>query len=386
MVYLRWFYRSYRRLVVVVFGIIVFGVCWITVTRQEHHFRLVESDGQGFFLHRHDHTWRKITGISPPTVGGNQSKRPEPTYSVPILEDPDLDIEIANNSTTPPTTDSRILLVLRQSESQQAKILKVFLQSQQISYDTYVVSSLRSPILTRTRSGSADTVGRYKIIIVLGFHVDRDVWNVIKRYCTAYSARLISITSSIDVFSEVERTDSSLNPHLRMSQIHMQVDKVKFLRTTKCKMLSVTKPDTQWMNLPDDWVTSFSPDTAWYSSRGCPSSTKLQGGIIQWVDLAEVVLRYSVPPTVSSALIDCGSTDGVRKAFIGLPLSFSLTKLLLLDVIHYLSDGLPILRFYKKRWLQIDVDDVFVAPSGLKMTEEDVEVHEYVCKLPLEFT
>ena len=361
-------------------GVIVFMVCWVTITRQEHHFRLVQSDGQGFFLHRHDHTWRKITVISAPTLGGNQSKVPEPTYSVPIPEDLDLDLEFAHNATSPPTTDSRILLVHRQSESQQPKILRVFLQAQQVSYDTYVVSSLSPPILTRTRGGGTDLIGRYKIIIVLGFHIDRDIWNVIKRYCIAYNARLVSITSSSDVFSEAERTDSSLNPHLRTSQIHLQVDQVKFLRTTKCNVLSVTKPDMQWMSLPEDWVTSFSPDTAWYSSRGCPSSTILKGGIIQWVDLAEVVLRNSIPQTVSSALIDCGSTDGVRKVFIGLPLSFSLTKLLLLDVIYYLSDGLPILRFYKKRWLQIDVDDVFVAPSGLKMTEKDVEVHEYMLK------
>lgn len=374
MVYVRWFYRNFRRLVIVALGTIVLLVCWIMVTRQQQDFRFIQTDGQRFVLHSHDHQWRKITVITSSRIE-DQPQPSEAAYSIPLTpEDVDFELEVATYSSSLPTTDSKILLVHSQTESQQPKLLKVFLQSQRVSYDVYIVSPLKPPVLTKSRGGSTDLTGRYKIIVVFGFSVDRTIWTAIKKYCISYNARVISITSSSDVFSQAEHSGSTLNPHLRTSLIHLQVEQVKLLRTTKCSVLSVTKPDTSWMNLPNDWVISFSPDTAWYSSQGCPMSTKLKGRIIQWVDLVEVVLRNSVSQTVSSALIDCGSTDGVRKVFIGLPLSFSLTKLLLLDVIHYLSDGQPVLRFFKKRWLQIDVDDGFVAPSGLKMTEEDVEV------------
>ena len=70
---------------------------------------------------------------------------------------------------------------------------------------------------------------------------------------------------------------------------------------------------------------------------------------------------------------DQGKLDRVKKVFIGGPITFWLIKLLLLDVIKSQASS-PVLRFWRQRWVMVDIDDAFVAPEGRKMTVRDVEV------------
>ena len=81
--------------------------------------------------------------------------------------------------------------------------------------------------------------------------------------------------------------------------------------------------------------------------------------------------KYATSPVVVS---DKGKVDGVKKVFIGGPITFWLIKLLLLDVIRDLTSHHPVLRFGRERWVMVDIDDIFVAPKGRKMTPSDVQV------------
>ena len=81
--------------------------------------------------------------------------------------------------------------------------------------------------------------------------------------------------------------------------------------------------------------------------------------------------KYATSPVVVS---DKGKVDGVKKVFIGGPITFWLIKLLLLDVIRDLTSHHPVLRFRRERWVMVDIDDIFVAPKGRKMTPSDVQV------------
>ena len=81
--------------------------------------------------------------------------------------------------------------------------------------------------------------------------------------------------------------------------------------------------------------------------------------------------QYATSPVVIS---DKGKVDGVKKVFIGGPITFWLMKLLLLDVIRDLTSHYPVLRFGRQRWVMVDIDDIFVAPKGRKMTPSDVQV------------
>ena len=79
---------------------------------------------------------------------------------------------------------------------------------------------------------------------------------------------------------------------------------------------------------------------------------------------------FSTSPVVIS---DRGMLDGVKKVFVGGPITFWLMKLLLLDVIRSLASS-PVPRFGRQRWVMVDIDDAFVAPKGRKMTPNDVQV------------
>ena len=81
--------------------------------------------------------------------------------------------------------------------------------------------------------------------------------------------------------------------------------------------------------------------------------------------------KSATSPVVIS---DKGKVDGVKKVFIGGPITFWLIKLLLLDVIRDLTSHHPVLRFGRERWVMVDIDDIFVAPKGRKMTPSDVQV------------
>lgn len=79
---------------------------------------------------------------------------------------------------------------------------------------------------------------------------------------------------------------------------------------------------------------------------------------------------------------DNGSFDGIQRVLFGNGFDHWLHKLLFIDSLHYLSDGklsLPI-----KRYIQIDIDDIFVGERGTRMKKADVdELVEFQTRLQL---
>ncbi|KAJ8319937.1 hypothetical protein KUTeg_001524, partial [Tegillarca granosa] len=69
-------------------------------------------------------------------------------------------------------------------------------------------------------------------------------------------------------------------------------------------------------------------------------------------------------------LIDKGF-DGIRRVFFGNDLRFWLHGPVLIDAISYLSQGK--LSLSLERYIQVDIDDIFYAETGLKMTDSDAE-------------
>ena len=70
--------------------------------------------------------------------------------------------------------------------------------------------------------------------------------------------------------------------------------------------------------------------------------------------------------------LDNGLRDGVKRVFFAGGFPFFLHTLLFLDSIDYLS---PItLTFSLDRYLQVDIDDVFIGGTGLRLHREDVMV------------
>jgi hypothetical protein len=70
------------------------------------------------------------------------------------------------------------------------------------------------------------------------------------------------------------------------------------------------------------------------------------------------------------AMLDNGLYDGIRRVIFGIANQHWLDRLLLLDAIEHLSSGEILTPL--ERYIQIDIDDIFVGASGTRMNESDV--------------
>lgn len=74
----------------------------------------------------------------------------------------------------------------------------------------------------------------------------------------------------------------------------------------------------------------------------------------------------------ATVIQDLGMFDGISRVLFGSGLKFWLHRLLLLDSLSYLSKGL--LSISLERQVLVDIDDIFVGESGIRMWKEDVHV------------
>lgn len=74
----------------------------------------------------------------------------------------------------------------------------------------------------------------------------------------------------------------------------------------------------------------------------------------------------------TTVLTDLGHLDGIRRVYFGSGLYFWLHKLLFIDALAFLSRG----QFAQslERRIVVDIDDIFVGKTGIRMTKEDVKV------------
>lgn len=75
----------------------------------------------------------------------------------------------------------------------------------------------------------------------------------------------------------------------------------------------------------------------------------------------------------ATIILDDGKTDGIKKVFFGGGFPFFLHTMLFMDSLEYLSPVNPVV-FSLERYLQIDVDDIFIAKTGIRMKKKDVLV------------
>jgi len=73
---------------------------------------------------------------------------------------------------------------------------------------------------------------------------------------------------------------------------------------------------------------------------------------------------------------DCGEYDGIQRIFFGSGLDFWLHRLLFLDSMSFLSHGR--LSTSLQRYIQVDIDDIFVGQKGTRLTPSDVEVRLFI--------
>ncbi|XP_048590221.1 bifunctional heparan sulfate N-deacetylase/N-sulfotransferase 4 [Nematostella vectensis] len=125
-------------------------------------------------------------------------------------------------------------------------------------------------------------------------------------------------------------------------------------------------------NLPGkDWAT-FSSNHSTYEpvetiSREIFKPQILKDPVNSRLDYAQsyITKRYV------SVILDKGKLDGIKKVYFGNGLNFWLHRLLFIDGLDFLSDGA--IKRPLDRWILVDIDDIFVGKTGIRMTRDDVQ-------------
>lgn len=187
-------------------------------------------------------------------------------------------------------------------------------------------------------------------------------WNrqLVDKYCRDYKVGQIIFAHSVDEIG-IEKEKVSKFPLVMRYNMALQDYSLNIFSD----MWRITRPG-EILEGPvpgDDWVV-FEFNHSTYESLA-----HAKGAPPPFLDSDRDPLENQ---TVVSVLLDRGTLDNIRRVYFGNGLQFWLHQLIMLDALSYLSHGklsLPL-----DRYIQIDIDDIFVGAKGTRTTAEDVEV------------
>ena len=289
-----------------------------------------------------------------------------------------------------------------------AKRLKIFLQSQRIDFDLFSGTKSRMlPPLSKLSTETDEVIGRYSLILSadVGFLLHRFTQaerQLLFDYCRAFNVSIISVTrTAFDDLKSNTQSNFTFGKHYVSSVKRTHMNHVK---VDSRRQWMFTKGGVTVTNIPKSahWVVfmnhalrqqddshgsnkdSMVQETTKHMSTGNHLSLEYLQKKVHYYDPNILVnLKYTLNNSQTNsfschtspiALIDHGNiAPGAVVVLIGMDIRFWLTNLILLDMINTYTKP-PILRFSMERWVMVDIDDIFVAPEGLRMTPDDVEV------------
>ena len=306
----------------------------------------------------------------------------------------------------------RILLIYDNFSVDSAKRLKVFLQSQRIDFDLYSSTKNRiPPPLSKLSTETDEVIGRYALILCADIGILLNRLGQAERrlfydYSRAFNVSVIALKRTafdhLRGYTEAKFTYGRylVYPVKGGSMSHIKVDDKRQWLFTKGGITVTRIPksahwqvflatgSTQSVNdkLKNDVPLSNerTPNhqshlSLQFVQKRIHDTSLLGPSVLVRLNYA---LNYSNGTRVSRrtsplALVDRDLIPGTVTVLIGMDIRFWLTKLILMDVIKSYSNP-PLLRVGNERWVMVDIDDIFLAPQGLRTTASDVEVHVYV--------
>ena len=250
---------------------------------------------------------------------------------------------------------SRVLLLYDDGSNSVAKEIGILLQSHRIPFDAHPYNEDVTVRLVTSQSDGL--MGKYCLIICADVASLYGAWSETHRQHYLYYASTFNITMI----------------HLAPSGGQIYARELSFFSPWSVHsgdvygvMLNVSRPF--YYLKTGEWFTDIRENDSWTAfifADSAPVDVEI---------LACIKLSHNMSHDLALAMVSNGNSwRGVREVFIGSPISFWMTKLLLLDVMRSYSTH-SLARFGRKRWVMIDIDDIFVAPKGLKMNSGDVEV------------
>ena len=170
-------------------------------------------------------------------------------------------------------------------------------------------------------------------------------YNQLNQYCLRFSVRLIGFLANKEDKSKnirpLKRSSLFVKANVQIKDFHFNANS-SVLRIAKAGSVHLITSKKNW--------------TIFYFNQ---------------TNYKPIALAYESNNLVSPIIEDLGNLDGIQKILFGFDLALWLNKLLLLDSISYLTNeklSLPLERF-----LQIDIDDIFVGEQGTRLKVNDVD-------------
>ncbi|GFR59971.1 bifunctional heparan sulfate N-deacetylase/N-sulfotransferase [Elysia marginata] len=252
----------------------------------------------------------------------------------------------------------RALLVVEAPSSRGGRKIKHFLNSLRI--DVKVVPKSKTlPPLNNKKSA------RYAVVVFENYssYLKLDSWSrqVIDKYCRDYHVGIVGfVRPPREDGSQVTYFDGY---HLTL-QHRMELEDMKL--NFDSYLWRVLRPGEVWKGfLPGKWAVFHSNHSTYQNLAYSRLSSKYLEFEDDEKDSATAGFQFV------TAVMDKGEIDGIPKILFGNDLSFWLHTVMMMDTLSYLSFGK--LELTLERYIQVDVDDIFVGKKGIRMTVDDVE-------------
>ncbi|XP_042234271.1 bifunctional heparan sulfate N-deacetylase/N-sulfotransferase-like isoform X2 [Homarus americanus] len=242
--------------------------------------------------------------------------------------------------------DPKVLLFTETRYSKTGKAITNILVANRIKYKMEVLGKSLPGLTNLSR-------GKYGTVVFENFerYLQIDPWNreLLDKYFRDYNVGLIGFMPSHE--------DTQVGAKLRgfPLYVHTNMALENISLNGENPVLQLTRAGgTITDNLLGMAWTVFSPDDTTYVP-------------IEWAYSS--VPHYSEEKLIT-VVLDKGEFDGIQRVLFGGNLEFWLHRLLFLDAMSYLSMGR--ISISMDRYVLVDIDDIFVAKKGIRMTADDV--------------
>ena len=253
----------------------------------------------------------------------------------------------------------RVLVFVESQYTKHAKLIIATLEAARFEYK--IENTGKSlPALTHYDKG------RWSVIVFenLEAYINMDNWNrgLLDKYCQEYKVGMIIFVHSADEYG-IDREKVPGFPLILRYNMALQ----DYRLNPFTELWRITRPGEVIPGpLTDDDWTVFEYNHSTYEpisyARAAPN---------QFLDPGYTIDNS----TLVAALQDRGELDGIWRVYFGNGLRFWLHRLVFLDSLSYLSHGK--LSLSLDRYIQVDVDDIFVGLIGTRMIPADVEVGQF---------
>lgn len=242
------------------------------------------------------------------------------------------------------------------------------LESHRMSYD---IHNLNSESIDALPSLTDREIGNYAVVVFTSFtdYFELSPWRkrIIDGYCRYYGVGMVLFNDVKVAPPRIPSRDyfpfEIYSGQMQFNLYHVSANASMLRLVTGNNMLDF---EESHMSSGEKWSIFLRQNARLHEHFEIVATSSFHSAIPIDNSMYSSNLKFPV------VLHDLGQLDKIQRIYFGAGLSFWPHKLLFLDALGYMSSGK--LAKSLDRWIQVDIDDIFVGRSGIRMKADDVQV------------